>query len=342
MNGELERIKGALIGCCIGDAMGMPAEMWSPARIQRTFGQITDFIQGPDDNEISAGLKAGETTDDSTVTMIIASSMIQRGRIPNPVELMNSIDDWAKSNPKSKTVIGPSTQRAFQQIANGVPPEQAGRFGETNGASMRISPVGIISSCSDMESLVERVHLMCLPTHNTDTAISAACAVAAAVAHGIDGGAMDDLPELMLRAAEMGSKLGFETCSPSFARRLELSMELSNSIADDAEFMEKQYSLVGCGLPSTESVPTALTVALRCKGDVMRCARMCANIGGDTDTMGAIACAVCGAHTGMTTVDSDAVKLISHVNDFDFGETAEGLYKLRKELESESCGKKAV
>lgn len=330
MNGEFERIKGALLGCCIGDAMGMPTEMWSPARIQRSFGEIKDFLPGPDDNEISAGLKAGETTDDSIITMIIAGSMIKTGRIPEPMELVNSIDAWSKSNPKSKTVIGPSTQRAFQQIANGVPPEQAGRFGETNGASMRISPVGIISSCQDMGSLVERVHHMCLSTHNTDTAISAASAVAASVANGIDGGCIDELPLIMLSAAQRGSKLGFETCSPSVEQRLRFSMELSDSVADDEEFMHRQYSMVGCGLPSTESVPTALTIALRCKGDVMRCAKMCANIGGDTDTMGAIACAISGAHTGMNTIQAGAEKLISEINGFDFDQTAREMYDLRR------------
>lgn len=332
MQSNYERILGTLTGCAIGDAMGMPGEMWSQQRIRRTFGEITDFLPGHADNEISAGFAPGETTDDSIVTVLVAKALIRSGGELAPMDLVTSIQNWAASNPKSKTVIGPSTQRAFQQIANGVAPELAGKNGETNGASMRISPVGIISTTRDLESLVRRVANVCMPTHNTSSAIAAACAVAAAVAHGIDG--EDDIPlrDVILDAAVLGEKQGFETCSPSVAERIRFSLELSDSIADDEEFMRRQYALVGCGLPSTESVPTALTIALRCGTDLMRCARMCANIGGDTDTMGAIACAISGAHGGLQTVPQETLDRLLSVNDFDLQGLTKQLSTLREQM----------
>lgn len=122
MHSEYNRILGALVGCAVGDAMGMPGEMWSRSRIQKTFGQIRDFLPGHPEHEISAGFAPGETTDDTIVTVLVAKSLVRcKGSLP-PLELVHSIQNWAKENAKSKTVIGPSTQRAFQQIANGVPP----------------------------------------------------------------------------------------------------------------------------------------------------------------------------------------------------------------------------
>lgn len=332
MHSNYERILGALTGCAIGDAMGMPGEMWSQQRIRRTFGRITQFLPGPADNEISAGFAPGETTDDSIVTVLVAKALIRSNGELSPMDLVNSIQEWAASNPKSKTVIGPSTQRAFQQIANGVPPELAGKNGETNGASMRISPVGIISTTRDLPTLVKRVAKVCMSTHNTSSAIAAACAVAAAVAHGIDGEEDTFLRDVILEAAALGEKQGFETCSPSVVERIRFSLELSDSIGDDEEFMRRQYALVGCGLPSTESVPTALAIALRCGTDLMRCARLCANIGGDTDTMGAIACAICGAHGGMQTVPGEVVDQLLAVNHFDFPALAQQLCDLRDQM----------
>ena len=330
MHSEYNRILGTLVGCAIGDAMGMPGEMWSRSRIQRTFGQIRDFLPGHPQHEISAGFAPGETTDDTIVTVLVAKALIRcQGDLP-PLELVHSIENWARENAKSKTVIGPSTQRAFQQIANGVPPEQAGRTGETNGASMRISPVGIISDHRNLTKLVERVSQVCMATHNTATAIAAASAVAAAVAHGIAGLPLEDARACILEAAALGQQKGYETCSPSVLERIRFSMELSDSIEDDETFMDRQFSLVGCGLPSTESVPTAITIALRCRGDMMRCARMCANIGGDTDTMGAIACAITGAHVGIQAIPAEVTEQICAQNPFGFEELAEQLLHLRE------------
>lgn len=332
MHSEYERIMGALVGCAVGDAMGMPGEMWSQRRIRDVFGEIRDFLPGHPDNEISAGFAPGETTDDSIVTVLVAQALIRSDGQLQPMELVNSIQDWAKNNPKSKTVIGPSTQRAFQQIANGVPPEQAGRSGETNGASMRISPVGTISCSDDLPALVERVSNVCMPTHNTSPAIAAACAVAAAVAHGIDGKPIEAAEECILEAAELGGKRGYEGCGPSVAERIRFSLELSKSEPDDWQFMRRQFAVVGCGLPSSESVPSALAIALRCGTDVMRCAWMCANIGGDTDTMGAIACAISGAHGGITAIPKTVVQMILERNGFDYPTLASGLLDLRKKM----------
>lgn len=332
MHSEYDRILGTLVGCAIGDAMGMPGEMWSRSRIQKTFGRICDFLPGHPDHEISAGFKPGETTDDTIVTVLVAKALIRSGGDLPPLELVHSIENWAKENRKSKTVIGPSTQRAFTQIANGVPPEQAGRTGETNGASMRISPVGMISDHRDLPALVERVSKVCMPTHNTSTAIAAASAVAAAVAHGIAGLPLEEARPYILEAAALGSAKGYDTCSPSVVERIRFSMELSDTIKDDEAFMDRQFSLVGCGLPSTESVPTAIAIALRCGGDVIRCAEMCANIGGDTDTMGAIACAISGAHSGIHAIPEDTVKRICEQNPFGFEALAEELLQLRRAL----------
>ena len=40
-------------------------------------------------------------------------------------------------------LLGPSTQRAVAAVLAGAPAEEAGATGATNGAAMRITPVGI-------------------------------------------------------------------------------------------------------------------------------------------------------------------------------------------------------
>lgn len=332
MNGEYDRILGMLLGCAIGDAMGMPAEMWSRRRIRSYFGHIDGFLPGPPENEISGGFAPGETTDDTIVTFIVAKALIETKGRPAPLDIVERIERWSAENPKSKTIIGPSTRRAFEQISRGVPAEQAGRYGETNGASMRISPVGAICRADDPEDLCARVAAICMPTHNTATAISGACAVAAAVAHGVGGGAIASMIAPAAEAARRGADLGYDVCGASVAERLLFSAALSDATPDDEAFLQRQYELIGAGLPTTESVPTALAVAYRTRGDVLRCAKMCANLGGDTDTLGAIACAVAGAHSGAAAVDADAAARVRQVNGHDFDATAQALCALRAQL----------
>lgn len=45
---KTERILGALYGQALGDAMGMPSELWPRSRVKAHFGWIDRFLPGPD------------------------------------------------------------------------------------------------------------------------------------------------------------------------------------------------------------------------------------------------------------------------------------------------------
>ena len=55
------------------------------------------------------------------------------------------------------------------------------------------------------------------------------------------------------------------------------------------------YHTLGAGMDTIESVPAALALVECAQGDPRHCAVLAANLGGDTDTIGAMATAVCGA-----------------------------------------------
>ena len=54
----------------------------------------------------------------------------------------------------------------------------------------------------------------------------------------------------------------------------------------------------------------------------MHAARLGANMGGDTDTIGALAAALCGAYSGTAKLDMDMICEIEKVNKVDFKEKA--------------------
>jgi len=77
-------------------------------------------------------------------------------------------------------LLGPSTKRAIDMILAGHTPEESGRYGTTNGAAMRITPVGIAADVNDSARFIQAVIQACQVTHNTTLGISSAAAVAAA------------------------------------------------------------------------------------------------------------------------------------------------------------------
>jgi len=80
------------------------------------------------------------------------------------------------------------------------------------------------------------------------------------------------------------------TCQTLFPLRRGLYPALQPTLRD-------RYQLV------TESIPTAFGLVILAGGDPMRVVRYAANIGGDTDTIGAIAGGICGALQGIGAVD---------------------------------------
>lgn len=320
------RVLGALSGVAVGDAFGMPCEMWSQRRIRRVYGYIDRLHPGNPENEISAGLQAGEVTDDTIFTLIISQLLIENKKGIDPETFVERIRQWANSDSKSKNVLGPSTKRALQEIEAGRPMEYAGRMGESNGASMRILPVGIAADYRNLPELVEKVRNLCLPTHNTNQAISGACAVAAAVSYAIRcGESLTQMLDVAVEAAALGSEQGFDLCGPNIGRRIRIAQEIAQRGMDEESFLREIYDVVGTGLPTVQTVPAVFAVVLYANADPTACAKLAANLGGDTDTIGAISCGIAGAFSGVERFDRSLLDEVTRVNQFDLESVAKQL-----------------
>ncbi len=313
------RIRGAFIGAAYGDAFGMPSEMWTPEKIREKYGYIDHFLPGNEENEISKGFLAGEVTDD-TINMVFVTEMLAEtnGEV-RPEVFIRKLRKWAQEQKKSKTVIGPSTAAAFALLDQGVPMEVAGKKGVTNGGAMKILPLGLLYGEKEAEKLAEEVQKLCMPTHNTSCAIAAACAVAAAAGKAAAG--ETDLKKIMdhaVEGAKAGEKRGYKVCGPSVSRRIETAVKIAGQKKAPAEILKDLYELIGTGLASAESIPAALGLVVLSQGNPVLCAKYSANIGGDTDTIGAMSCGICGAYMGDRSFEEEEVRLLEKVNAINF------------------------
>ncbi len=225
-------------------------------------------------------------------------------------------------------LLGPSTKRALVAIARGESPEQAGRFGDTNGAAMRIAPVGIAYSFRQTEAFVTKVHDTCKPTHNTSIAVSGAAAVAAAVSAAIDGEDWDHSKAAALEAARAGSAKGYRSPGVDIAARIGWALELVRG-RDRASGIRNVIEQIGTGVATYESVPAAFAVVEIAHADVWEAAVLSANLGGDTDTIGAIAAGLAGALCGMSALPADRLERLHGLDRAQVDRLARGLLALR-------------
>ena len=70
------KIAGAVYGMALGDAMGMPPELWGRERTRKFFGsKIAEFLDGPAENDVSFNYKRAQFTDDTGQALVLIDSL---------------------------------------------------------------------------------------------------------------------------------------------------------------------------------------------------------------------------------------------------------------------------
>ena len=309
------RARGALYGLAIGDALGMPTQMLSRAQIRDRWGPLlAGFEPAPPGHPIAAGLPAGTVTDDTEQAVLLARLLIKGNGTIDPNELAIALVDWEQDMAErgSLDLLGPSTKRAVAAVLAGVPPQEAGSAGATNGAAMRITPLGIVvppPPFCRLSTLVDHVVMASRVTHNTGIALAGAAAVAAAVSAGVSGEGIPAATALAIQAARIAACRGHWVAGADVAARIEWATGLVTG-RDEAEAAELIYALVGTSLATQESVPAAFAVLAAVPADPWRACLLAASLGGDCDTIAAMAGAIAGACHGVGSLPAEAIAVV--------------------------------
>ena len=320
-----------LYGLAIGDALGMPTQSLPREAIAARNGPLVGgFEPGPPDHPLAAGLPAGSVTDDTEQALLLAGLLIEGGGRVDPGELARRLLAWEEATRLrgSLELLGPSTRLALAQLEAGANLDQAGRLGVTNGAAMRIAPVGVVTPVADLGLLVDRVVEASLVTHNTGVALAGAAAVAAAVSAGIDGATVAEATELAVTAARRAATRGHWVAAADVGARIAWAAEMAAGL-DPAAAAPMIYELVGTSLATQESVPAAFAVLAACPQDAWLACRLAASLGGDCDTIAAMAGAVAGACHGAAAFPAQARNTVVAVNRLPLDSVAAGLLGLR-------------
>ena len=338
MDPRFSRAYGALAGLALGDALGMPTQAMSPEQIRAVYGRITGLVDADASQPYAPGMPAGSVTDDTEQALLVASLLVRgRGSSSGRValdagEFAHALLAWEDSMIErgSLDLLGPSTKAALERVRAGEDPLSVGGEGTTNGAAMRVTPIGIAMSTADPEAFADAVWSSCQVTHATRQGFQSAALVAAAVSMGIDAARSPspDLRSLLWKALTFVDSLparGAWTPDPDVVAATRRAMQLvANPASSSLECLVEQ---VGTSVASAQAIPMAF--ALLARDPSPQALLDAANIGGDTDTIGAIAGAILGAVLGFEVFVGRGLAQVELASHLDLPSVALELLELR-------------
>ncbi len=325
-----DRIRGGLYGQALGDAFCMPA-LLTPQQTRAQFGAPPyEFVAPPAHSDVHHGLPAGRVTDDTEQAVFIAREIIAEGCVTK-AGVARAVVAWYDAiGGDTVAFVGPSTRRAVARIRAGGDLNATGLGGDTNGAAMRVSVIGLLHP-NDVPAAARDAAASAIPTHNTRVGCASAAAVAGAVARALAPDAdVRSVISAGVEAAEIGETFGSTWLGASVARRIELAVSLArDGHGSESNRLQAIFDLIGTSLAATEAVPAAFGVFALADGDPMRAARLAFELSGDADTVAAIACAIAGAYRGIEAIPAHLCETLRQVNpEMQFDTIADGLYAL--------------
>ncbi len=279
---SLDQFQGCLLGLSLGDALGARYEGGILERLLwRVIGKTSQ----------------GEMrwTDDTQMTIDLIESYLARREF----DATDLAARFAR-NYRWDRGYGPGTAKVLKRIARGVDWQQANRsvypggsFG--NGAAMRAPILGLIKA-NRMELIADVARQTAIVTHAHPIAIEGAVLVATTTALAAQGrGPIETL------------KMAADCCSNDvFTSRLAIAQSwlVSGQIVTVSEIAQH----LGRGVAADKSCVTAVYLASNyLNKPFLEMLQLITKLGGDADTIGAMAGAIWGAANGATNLPAESL-----------------------------------
>ncbi len=274
----IERYRGSLLGLAAGDALGTTLEFRRPG----SFSPIDDIVGGGPFH-----LCAGEWTDDTSMALCLAESLLER-RCFDPIDQLSRYLRWYREGHLSSTGdcfdIGgtvASALRRFEQsgepYCGSTDPSSAG-----NGSIMRLAPVPLFFAGEPREA-VARAADSSRTTHGAAEAVDACRYLAALLVGAVRGASKEEL-----LSDHYGPAPGLWDAEPLAPRIAEIAA---------GSFRRREPPAIRGGGYVVHSLEAALWAFHR-SSSFREGALLAVNLGDDADTTGAVFGQLAGAFYG--------------------------------------------
>jgi ADP-ribosylglycohydrolase len=274
----LRRYRGSLIGLACGDALGTTIEFSPPG----AFEPVKDIVGGG-----PFRLKAGEWTDDTSMALCLAESLIEcRGF--DPADQMERFVRWYREGHLSSNGrcfdIGNTVRDALLKFERTGEPYSGSTHARSagNGSIMRLAPVPLYFA-ENPEEAIEMSALSSRTTHGATAAVDACQYLGALIVGALQGVGKEDL--LSERFHPTAGGWGERSLCPEI-----------DEIAMGSFKHRRPPEIKGSGYV-VRSLEAALWAFYRSDSFEQGCL-MAVNLGDDADTTGAVYGQLAGAFYG--------------------------------------------
>jgi poly(ADP-ribose) glycohydrolase ARH3 len=285
MSSLLDSFTGCLLGLAVGDALGGRFEGQSPDWIAGRFPSPEALIAAPPFDVL-------HYTDDTQMAIGVAEALVESREIREERlchHFVANYAPWRGYGYGARRVLEAMEEgRDYKDVAATLFP--GGSFG--NGAAMRVAPVGLFFH-DDLDRVMEQARRQSLPTHVHPLGVEGAQLLAVAVALCLREGLFD-------RAAFFRELLA-RCQSEEFRTRLEAAARAQTP---------EDLARLGNGIEAHRSVPTAIAAFATAPESYAAVIGRVIFLGGDTDTMAAMAGALSGAYLGAAGLPLHLVRLL--------------------------------
>lgn len=266
---------------------------------------VVRAVHGP---VVSWPVPGAAYTDDTQQALVLAYHILRERRV-KPDRLAADLAALA-GPPSAYRGIGRGFAAFLGHLEEGATPEEAAQPSAGNGAAMRVAPIAI-ANAADFDSVVSESIEAGLVTHADPIGVAAGTAVAVAIWAAGLGQWGSDLMHSAADAAAMAEHRLFaeryERLSPgdhwhAMSRALWGAVELAGESADDVAASvgaaAARTSAAGTSDGTEPYAPASVVTAIAVAAggtDPVTAVGSLVGLGGDTDTMGAIAGAIWGA-----------------------------------------------
>jgi ADP-ribosyl-[dinitrogen reductase] hydrolase len=300
-----DRMRGALIGLAVGDAVGTTVEFRSPG----SFEPVTDMVGGG-----PFRLEPGQWTDDTSMALCIAHSLVEC-RDFDALDQMQRYCRWRDEGYLSSNGrcfdVGNTVRRALRAFEHSGNP-MAGPTAEHtagNGSLMRLAPIPMFFS--QREDVLTMAAQSSRTTHGAPVAVDCCRYLAALIVGAINGRTKDEL-----LAPHFSPFLG---CWES-----DQLHPVVATIADGSYKSKSPPEIRGTGY-AADALEAALWAFYRSTDFEDGCL-LAVNLGNDADTTAAIYGQLAGAHYGERGIPNAWRERLAHKPMLD--RTAELIFQL--------------
>ena len=307
------RVRAALYGQAVGDALGIPAEYKSAQWIADKYGNTGPSTYEDVQRKNGDSWKAGEWSDDTEMAVCILDAYLRSINDDCDPQAMLDVnivaDEFLKWKSRNPMGMGGYTKSILSNALYAEDPisvalaawEDSGRKAASNGAVMRTSVVGLLRPW-DSRWTVNNAAEIARTTHYDPRCVASAVALSAAIAMLVQGRLVTEATEFASHCASLFALDASEWILPG--KNLE-DLKLDEGIHNPKPPIGYTYKCLGAafwalrtlhaehmldhyGLQSVKPISTYLEVLQT----VIRA-------GGDTDTNAAVAGALMGAMVGV-------------------------------------------